>query len=143
MGVSFSAITIIGIPVSAIFETRRATTNVTKYDPDTGKPYDAVQPTTVYVIGGKQVDAEAAEKFKETYQYNYDEHGLKLHVASSEGDDADGVLGIALAEADPGKQRAVPWESLATVRNRVIDELKKIAPDLEYNPHVYTMCQVG
>jgi hypothetical protein len=122
MGISVSAYLVAGVRLSDLARKVTETSTVTKYNQDTGKPYDTEIVVTKIKIGNKTFDQEAG----------YPEDLIKWPKGLSfvttgdigEGDWDSVVVGVKVAEADDYEWPAV------VVTDEKIDEAKEKAKNL-------------
>lgn len=91
MSVSFSANVVFGLPIMLI----RKTVKKTKYDENTGKPYETEESESETVIGGAVVSLEWLDKLKKP---------IGEYTTGMSGEDIEngvvGILGISLAKSN-------------------------------------------
>lgn len=122
MSISYNAVLVVGVRYDEVVTTRTDTKEVTKYNPDTGAPYQhTISEEIGLVCGVPQDDPD-----------DYLERTLKLEVVvpGYDGEREDAVVGVTVVEVDQEV-------SIADVSLARLDKVK-IAVDRTLRHHGYT-----
>lgn len=105
MGVDYSAVLIVGVRYDVVVTTRTDTKEVTKYNPDTGAPYQKLVSEEVTLVCGVFKDDPRA----------HIENDLKLDIVipGYGGGREDAIVGVRVATVDEGDS---PYAQVGLIR---------------------------
>jgi len=119
MGCSYRSYAVVGVPFASLYEERKQKKHVTKYNEDTGKPYQQEVIEISFFWCGKEIEEEC------DYMEGFVKKmcGLEVYDAGSGND--GGTVGLCLAKPEPGDVQAIDGLTLSKAFLEVKEKLQK------------------
>lgn len=122
MGYDATARVVVGVRLASVLEINKEKKTVTKYDSDTGKPYELEQMVWTGKLLGRPVDVDAKGKVcVESCLYDLKEKVLRFYAPSSDSHGDESLVGIS-AVARSGK----------SVELNLLDLVEKVRDRLDF-----------
>ena len=117
MGADFSTKGVIGVRLEKLYTTKKETVKITKYNPDTGAPYQADSVTEHYFWCGEEI-----EEPNDIYDLVRQKTGYDIHT-SGEGD--DNIVGFLIADLEAPDVASINGPTLSQKWTEVKERLIK------------------
>lgn len=143
MSISFKAIVVLGVQLKDLVKTLPRGRVITKYNPDTGEPYETKSNQTFYRMNGREyTQKELREAFdeiqSEVYQHRYYEAELFPHQHGDQWNIDDMVFGFKMAEASEERQQIDIFD-LSHIDKQQIDRLKSYLAKVGYSGELQSL----
>lgn len=118
MSCSYHSYAIVGVPFDSLYTERKEKGSKTQYDQDTGKPYQKETIVTRFFWCDKEV-----EEYDDQESFVEEMCGLEVHDAGYGNGGA--VVGVLLAQADPGEVISVSGPDVSKAFAEAKEKLQK------------------
>lgn len=148
MGVTFRSMLVAGVSKSELIGHQMVTTEVTKYDENTGKPYKVKKQVAMYQLRGKKLTDEV-QALLDVWGLSWDDIRDKIGLPEFEeytayAGDTDPFVGLVICECRPGEAEDLDVGSVMDSCNEVANMLEEAGFGIDFEDiGVRLMCQVG